>query len=116
MILIVLGVHCLIGGGQTPLLAAGFHTLSVQFNVSLSKIALTTGVYMLFLGIGSVILSPTALLFGKRPGMTLAAAANSSLFAWTIDFSGWMYLVCYCSFLGYAPCRKNDYWNRSISM
>jgi hypothetical protein len=67
--LVVLGVHCLIGGGQTPILAAGFHTLSKQFDVSLSKIALTTGVYMLFLGIGSVILSPTALLFGKRPGI-----------------------------------------------
>ena len=67
--LIVLGVHCLIGGGKTPILAAGFHTLSQQLGVSLSKIALTTGVYMLFLGLGSVILSPTALLFGKRPGM-----------------------------------------------
>jgi hypothetical protein len=69
--LIVLGVHCLIGGGQTPILAAGFHTLAAQFGVSLSKIALTTGVYMLFLGIGSVILSPTALLFGKRPGISI---------------------------------------------
>jgi hypothetical protein len=67
--LIVLGVHCLIGGGQTPLLAAGFHILSHQFGVSLTKISLTTGVYMLFLGIGSVLLSPTALLFGKRPGI-----------------------------------------------
>lgn len=67
--LIVLGVHCLIGGGQTPILAAGFHTLSEQFGVSLTKISLTTGVYMLFLGLGSVLLSPTALLFGKRPGM-----------------------------------------------
>jgi MFS family permease len=67
--LLVLGVHCLIGGGQTPILAAGFHTLSDQFGVSLTKIALTTGVYMLFVGIGCVILSPTALLYGKRPGM-----------------------------------------------
>jgi hypothetical protein len=67
--LAVLGVHCLIGGGQTPLLAAGFHIIANQFDVSLSKMSLTTGVYMLFLGIGSVILSPTALLYGKRPGM-----------------------------------------------
>jgi hypothetical protein len=68
VMLLVLGVHCLIGGGQTPILAAGFHTLSDQFGVSLTKIALTTGVYMLFVGIGCVILSPTALLYGKRPG------------------------------------------------
>lgn len=67
--LVVLSVHCLIGGGQTPILAAGFHTLATQFDVSLSKIALTTGVYMLFLGIGSVLLSPTALIYGKRPGI-----------------------------------------------
>ena len=66
--LAVLGVHCLVGGGQTPILAAGFHTIANQFNVSLSKMSLTTGVYMLFLGFGSVLLSPTALLYGKRPG------------------------------------------------
>jgi len=66
--LIVLSVHSLIGGGQTPILAAGFKTISEQFGVSLSKISYTTGVYMLFLGFGSVIASPTALLYGKRPG------------------------------------------------
>jgi hypothetical protein len=66
--LLVLGVHCLIGGGQTPILAAGFKTISNQFGVSLTKMSLTTGVYMLFLGVGSVLLSPTALLYGKRPG------------------------------------------------
>src|SRR5271163_720128 len=64
----VLSVHCFIGGGQTPILAAGFHTIANQFGVSLSKMSLTTGVYMLFLGLGSVLLSPTALLYGKRPG------------------------------------------------
>lgn len=67
--LVVVCVHCLVGGGQTPILAAGYHTLSEQFGVSLNKISLTTGVYMLFLGIGSVILSPTALIYGKRPGL-----------------------------------------------
>ena len=69
--LVVLGVHCLIGGGQTPILAAGFLTIGDQFGVSLSKMSLTTGVYMLFLGIGSVLLSPTAILYGKRPGTRL---------------------------------------------
>src|SRR5271169_1513338 len=97
--LIVLGVHCLIGGGQTPILAAGFHTLSLQFDVSLTKIALTTGVYMLFLGIGSVILSPTALLYGKRPGILFFYDLwlMGSLFTRSIDISCRMYLVCYCS-------------------
>jgi len=66
--LVVLSVHCLIGGGQTPILAAGFTTISQQFGVSLSKMSYTTGVYMLFLGLGSVVAAPTALLYGKRPG------------------------------------------------
>ena len=74
--LVVLGVHCLIGGGQTPILAAGYHALATQFDVSLSKISLTTGVYMLFLGIGSVLLSPTALIYGKRPGISSIACAD----------------------------------------
>jgi len=65
----VLSVHCFIGGGQTPILAAGFHIIANQFDVSLTKMSLTTGVYMLFLGFGSVLLSPTALLYGKRPGI-----------------------------------------------
>jgi len=67
--LVVLSVHCFIGGGQAPILAAGFQTLATQFDVSLNKIALTTGVYMLFLGAGSVIFSPTAVVYGKRPGL-----------------------------------------------
>jgi hypothetical protein len=70
LMLVVLGVHCLVGGGQTPILAAGFHTMAADFGVSLTKMSLTTGVYMLFLGLGSVLLSPTALLWGKRPGMS----------------------------------------------
>ena len=115
--LIVLGVHCLVGGGQTPILAAGFHTLSDQFGISLSKIALTTGVYMLFLGLGSVLLSPTALLIGKRPGeKSLPEEANSSVLVGTVNFPGRMYLVCDRSILGDAPRRKNDYRNRSLPL
>jgi MFS family permease len=67
--LAVLGVHSLIGGGQTPILAAGFHTIANQFHVSLTQMSLTTGLYMLFLGFGSVVMAPTALLYGKRPGL-----------------------------------------------
>jgi hypothetical protein len=114
--LVVLGVHCLIGGGQTPILAAGFHTLSNQFGVSLTKIALTTGVYMLFLGIGSVILSPTALLYGKRPGISLLDWVNSSLSSGTIDISCGMYLVCYGAIMGNAPSRQNYHRNRSLTL
>ncbi|KAF2021755.1 MFS general substrate transporter [Aaosphaeria arxii CBS 175.79] len=65
--LLSLGLYCMIGGGMTPILAAGFNNVADTYNVSVPKVALTTGLYMLGLGLGSVITSPTAILWGKRP-------------------------------------------------
>ncbi|KAL8748934.1 MAG: hypothetical protein Q9184_007016 [Pyrenodesmia sp. 2 TL-2023] len=65
--LLSLGFYCMLGGGMTPVLAAGFHDVAESYNVSVPQVALTTGLYMLGLGLGSVIASPTAILFGKRP-------------------------------------------------
>lgn len=52
---------------MTPILAAGFDNVAATYQVSIPQVALTTGLYMMGLGIGSVIASPTAILFGKRP-------------------------------------------------
>jgi len=57
----------MLGGGMTPILAAGFNNVAQTYNVSEPKVALTTGFYMLGLGLGSIVASPTAILFGKRP-------------------------------------------------
>lgn len=65
--LLSLGFYCMIGGGMTPLLAAGFNDVARTYNVSIPQVALTTGLYMLGLGLGSVVASPTAILYGKRP-------------------------------------------------
>ncbi|KAH9832419.1 Major facilitator superfamily sugar transporter [Teratosphaeria destructans] len=65
--LLSLGFYCLLGGGMTPILAAGFKQVSSDYGIAESSVALTTGLYMLGLGLGSVVLSPTAILFGKRP-------------------------------------------------
>jgi MFS family permease len=65
--LLALGIYCMLGGGMTPLLAAGFHEVAHTFQVSVPKVALTTGFFMLGLGLGSVFVMPTAILFGKRP-------------------------------------------------
>jgi MFS family permease len=65
--LLCLGFYCMVGGGQTPILAAGFNNVAHDFNVSYSDVALTTGLYMMGMGVGCVIFSPTAILFGKRP-------------------------------------------------
>ncbi|GAO52407.1 MFS general substrate transporter [Saitoella complicata NRRL Y-17804] len=59
-------IHSLVGGGQTPILAAAFPQVSQDLGVSLSKVSITTGSYMLALGIGSVFASPLSLRWGKR--------------------------------------------------
>ncbi|KAM0279666.1 hypothetical protein ACHAQH_004468 [Verticillium albo-atrum] len=62
-----LGFYCLIGGGITPLLAAGFYDVADEYKVSVEDVSLTTGLYMMGMGLGSVVASPTAILWGKRP-------------------------------------------------
>ncbi|KAI0020605.1 MFS general substrate transporter [Xylariomycetidae sp. FL0641] len=65
--LLSLGLYCMVGGGVTPILAAGFTDVAHDYDVEVAEVALTTGLYMLGLGIGSVVFSPTAILYGKRP-------------------------------------------------
>ena len=52
---------------MTPLLAAGFHEIATQYSVPLRRVALTTGMFMLGLGVGCVLVGPTAVVYGKRP-------------------------------------------------
>ena len=65
--LLSLGFYCMLGGGMTPVLAAGFKQVATTYNVTVPRVALTTGLYMMGLGVGSVVFSPTAILYGKRP-------------------------------------------------
>jgi MFS family permease len=67
-----LGFYCMILGGLTPVLAAGFGQVAATFHVSTPKVALTTGIYMLGLGLGGVLVSPTAIIVGKRPSLVAA--------------------------------------------
>lgn len=59
---------------MTPVLAAGFNQVASTYDVTTQQVALTTGLYMLGLGVGSVVMSPTAILYGKRPIYILGAA------------------------------------------
>ena len=65
--LVSLGFYCMLGGGMTPVLAAGFTNVAASYHVSIPQVALTTGLYMMGLGLGSVLMSPTAIIYGKRP-------------------------------------------------
>lgn len=58
---------------MTPILAAGFGQVAATYGVNTQRVAYTTGLYMLGLGFGSVIMSPTAILYGKRPVYLLGA-------------------------------------------
>ncbi|CRG82831.1 putative MFS-type transporter C1271,10c [Talaromyces islandicus] len=71
--LLSLGFYCLMGGGMTPVLAAGFNDVAKDYGVSTQQVAYTTGLYMLGLGLGSIIMAPTAILYGKRPVYLLGA-------------------------------------------
>ncbi|CAI4210972.1 unnamed protein product [Parascedosporium putredinis] len=71
--LLSLGFYCMVGGGITPILAAGFADVGHDYDVEVEQVALTTGLYMLGLGFGSVIASPTAILYGKRPVYLVSA-------------------------------------------
>ncbi|KAK4674432.1 hypothetical protein QC763_120510 [Podospora pseudopauciseta] len=65
--LLSLGLYCLVGGGMTPILAAGFTDVASDYGVDVHTVSLTTGLYMMGMGLGSVVFSPTAILWGKRP-------------------------------------------------
>ncbi|KUI61984.1 MFS antiporter QDR3 [Cytospora mali] len=71
--LVSLGLYCMVGGGMTPILAAGFTNVAEDYGVSVSQVSLTTGLYMMGMGLGSVIASPTAILYGKRPVYLVSA-------------------------------------------
>jgi MFS family permease len=72
----------MVGGGMTPVLAAGFKNVAETYGVTEPQVALTTGLYMLGLGIGSVIASPTAILFGKRPVYLVAIIMFCAASVW----------------------------------
>lgn len=80
--LLSLGFYCMVGGGMTPILAAGFNDVATTYNVSIPQVALTTGLYMMGMGLGSVIASPTAILFGKRPVYLVAAILFTLTSVW----------------------------------
>jgi hypothetical protein len=80
--LLSLGLICMVGGGTTPLLAAGFTDVAHDYGVDVHSVSLTTGLYMLGMGLGSVIFSPTAILYGKRPVYLFGAVLYVATSVW----------------------------------
>jgi Na+/melibiose symporter-like transporter len=80
--LLSLGFYCMVGGGMTTILAAGFTNVAQTYNVTVPQVALTTGLYMMGLGVGSTIASPTAILYGKRPVYLVGAILFIATSVW----------------------------------
>lgn len=102
MALLSLGFYCMLGGGMTPVLAAGFNEVAHDFDVGVPSVALTTGLYMMGLGVGGVILSPTAILYGKRPVYLVAAICFILTALWCALSPNFTSLVVARVFMGIA--------------
>ncbi|KAH0353716.1 MFS general substrate transporter, partial [Aureobasidium melanogenum] len=100
--LLSLGFFCMLGGGMTPVLAAGFVSVSETYHVSVPQVALTTGLYMLGLGLGSVVASPTAILYGKRPVYLVASVVFVLSAVWCALSPNYASLVLARIFMGFA--------------
>ncbi|ODA78573.1 hypothetical protein RJ55_05955 [Drechmeria coniospora] len=100
--LLSLGFYCIICGGITPLLSAGFPNLTQEHSISLEAFSLTTGLYMMGLAIGSVLASPTAILFGKRPVYLASAAIFIGTCLWAALSSSFASLMAARVFQGMA--------------
>ncbi|KAK9464680.1 major facilitator superfamily domain-containing protein [Lipomyces arxii] len=106
--LAVIGFHCFIGGGQSPILAAGFSTLAQQFEVSLSTLAYLVGAFMLALGFGSVMMSPIAILYGKRFAYIMGAALFFICALWAGGSHSYGSLLAARIIMGFgvSPCES----------
>lgn len=100
--LLSLGFYCMLGGGMTPILAAGFNDVARTYHISIPRVALTTGLYMMGLGLGSVVASPTAILFGKRPVYLASIMLYVISSVWCALSPNYASLVVARIFMGFA--------------
>jgi MFS family permease len=87
---------------MTPVLAAAFPAISKSYGISIPQVALTTGFYMLGLGIGSVVASPTAILLGKRPVSFMGIIFFIVSAIWCAVLSSYLLLVIARTVMGLA--------------
>jgi MFS family permease len=92
----------MLGGGMTPILAAGFKDVAQTYRVSIPEVALTTGLYMMGLGLGSVVASPTAILYGKRPVYLISSICYIISCVWCALSPNYISLVLARISMGFA--------------
>ncbi|KAK6503900.1 hypothetical protein TWF481_008901 [Arthrobotrys musiformis] len=102
-----IGLYSLIGGGQTPILAAGFNDVAETYGVTIPQVALTTGIYMLGLAVGAVIVSPFAIIYGKRPLYLAGAVIFCAASVWSAASPSYSSLIVarVIMGIGVSPCE-----------
>jgi MFS family permease len=93
---------------MTPILAAGFKNVAKTYGVSIPQVALTTGLYMMGLGMGSVVTSPTAILYGKRPVYLVGTLVFIASAVWCSESPNYISLVIARIVMGFSvsPCES----------
>lgn len=87
---------------MTPVLAAGFDNVAKTYNVTVPRVSLTTGLFMMGLGVGNVLMSPTAILWGKRPVYILGSILFVISAIWCAASPNYASLVLARIFMGFA--------------
>lgn len=64
--LLIVSIYALLSGGMTPILAPVMSTLEHEFNKPLHSLTYLVGVLMVSMGVGSALLAPIAVKYGKR--------------------------------------------------
>ena len=113
--LLSLGLFCMVGGGMTPILAAEFNNVAETFGVETAQVSLSTGLYMVGLGVGAAIISPTAILFGKRPVYLLGALMFTISAIWCALSPNFVSLLVARIFQGITICPTECLPSSTIS-
>ncbi|KAL4920614.1 major facilitator superfamily domain-containing protein [Aspergillus aurantiobrunneus] len=82
ILLFAVGLDSFLSAALAPILATGFPDISDELGVGLQQVSLTLGIYMLGVGAGAVVLSPTATLFGRRPVYVAGSVLLIASSAW----------------------------------
>lgn len=102
ILLTALSCYCMLAGMAVTVLTPGLDVFAKDLDVSYIQAVRTTGFYMLGLGVGCVLVFPTAKVFGKRPLYLLSAATFILYTMWCALSSGYNSFVTARVFQGLA--------------
>ncbi|KAL5343263.1 major facilitator superfamily domain-containing protein [Aspergillus crustosus] len=92
-VLYAVGFFSFLSAALCPVLATGFPNIAEEFGVGVQQASYTIGVYMLGLGAGAVIWSPTATLFGRRPVYVAGSVLLVASSAWAAASPSYVSLI-----------------------